>query len=197
MAPWLALQRWLELAGETRVVIPFARALANLLPATSVRMRRDFLQLLMVIKTIALLYQLQRERDDNGRIIASMEDYAKARWLLEEVFAATVAEGLTKGVRETVEAVAQLSQDGTPVTQRELATKLGLSKSTVSYRVRRALKGGWLIDKADERRGPSQLVLGDPLPDASVLPEPYQVSACADELKAIRTFEHQVRKPMK
>ena len=60
---WLALQRWLELAGQTRVVIPYASQLAELVPANTVRMRRDFPQLLTVIKTIALLYQQQRERD--------------------------------------------------------------------------------------------------------------------------------------
>jgi hypothetical protein len=105
--PWVAAQRWLELAGERRVVIPFARKLADLLPATAVRMRRDFAQLLTVIQTNALLNQCQRERDDQGRIVAIFDDYANARWLLEEVFTATVHE-MTPTTRETVEAVARL-----------------------------------------------------------------------------------------
>ena len=105
----IALQRWLTLAGERKFVIPFAHALADAVPARAVRMRRDFSQLLTVIKTIALLRQRQRMKDDHGRIVATLEDYEKARWLLEEVFATTISEGASPAVRETVEAVAELS----------------------------------------------------------------------------------------
>ena len=58
--PWVALQRWLELAGGRRVVIPFARRLSKAVPHTAVRIRRDFPQLLTVIKTIAILRQRLR-----------------------------------------------------------------------------------------------------------------------------------------
>lgn len=96
LTPWVAFQRWLALTGERRVVIPFAHALADAVPADAVRMRRDFPQLLSVIQAIALLYQWQRPRDPQGRIVATLEDYAQARWLLEEVFGATVSEGVTR-----------------------------------------------------------------------------------------------------
>ncbi|HZA23666.1 MAG TPA: hypothetical protein VFA32_13880, partial [Dehalococcoidia bacterium] len=89
LSQWVALQRWLELAGERRVVIPFAHALADQVPANAVRMRRDFPQLLTVIQTMALLHQHLRERDDQGHIIATPSDYAEARWLLDEVFTTT------------------------------------------------------------------------------------------------------------
>ena len=71
-----------------------------------------------VIQTIALLHQRLRGRDDEGRIIATVrDDYAEARWLLEEVFTTTVNEGVTPAVRQTVEAVIRLSSSGSFLTE--------------------------------------------------------------------------------
>ncbi len=167
--PWVALQRWLELAGEGRVVIPFARKLADLIPATAVRMRRDFSQLLTVIQVNALLHQVLRERDDSGAIIATIDDYTSARWLLEDVFTATVHE-ITPTIRQTVEAVAKLSKNGSTVAEHELVKKLGLVKSTISYRVRRAVKSGFLVNQTTQRGATAQLVIGAPMPEGCPLP---------------------------
>ena len=126
LSPWLNLQRWLELAGEHRVVVPFSHSLADLVPATAVRMRRDFPQLLTVIQTIAMLHQRLREKDHRGRIIATIDDYGEARLLLGEVFTTTVGEGATPAIRETVEAVGRLSSNGNTVMQRQLVDELHL-----------------------------------------------------------------------
>ena len=42
LEPFIAFQRYLAMAGEKRVAIPFARTLAQLIPASAVRVRRDF-----------------------------------------------------------------------------------------------------------------------------------------------------------
>ncbi|MCL0099934.1 hypothetical protein M1O55_03585 [Dehalococcoidia bacterium] len=178
--PWIALQRWLDLAGERRVVIPFAHKLADMIPATAVRMRRDFSQLLTVIKTNALLHQTQRERDVQGRIIATLDDYAAARWLLEEVFTTTVNE-VTPAIRQTVEAVTRLSKDGSTVTEQELVKELGLVKSTINYRVRRAVKSGFLVNQTSQRGAPAQLVVGGPVPNGCPLPTTEELSLCVEE----------------
>jgi hypothetical protein len=52
---WHALQRWLEL-GEHTVTIPYAKALAKLIPPAAVRLRRDFGSLLALIRSHALLH---------------------------------------------------------------------------------------------------------------------------------------------
>jgi hypothetical protein len=177
---WVAAQRWLELAGDRQVVIPYAHKLADMIPATAVRMRRDFAQLLTVIQAIALLHQCQRERDKQGRIIATLDDYAAARWLLEEVFTATVHE-TTPAMRQTVEAVARLSKDSSTVTEHELAKELGLAKSTISYRVRRAVKAGFLVNHTSQRGAPAQLVIGAPIPDGCPLPTTKELLLCVEE----------------
>jgi hypothetical protein len=181
LSQWVALQRWLELAGERRVVIPFAHALADQVPANAVRMRRDFPQLLTVIQTMALLHQHLRERDDQGHIIATPSDYAEARWLLDEVFTTTTYEGVTPAIRETVEAIAHLSPSGTPVTEQQLVKDLGLAKATIHYRVQRALQGGWLVNLTTQKGTPAQLVLGTPLPDGCPLPSPEELLVCVKD----------------
>jgi hypothetical protein len=91
LEPFIAVQRWLELAGERRVVIPFAEELANLVPATRVRMRRAFPQLLTSIEAFGLVRQCQRVRDAEGRVVATVDDYAEAKPLLDPIFDAIVA----------------------------------------------------------------------------------------------------------
>lgn len=59
---WIDYQRWLA-AGERRVVVPFARELSEHenLYDQSVRMRRDFSQVLTTVKACALLHREHRK----------------------------------------------------------------------------------------------------------------------------------------
>ena len=178
----VALQRWLELAGDHEVTVPFGHHLANAVPAELVRMNRDFRQLLTVIQAVALLHQRQRERDNRGRIIATLADYAIARDVLDEVFTATSSGGVTPAMRQTVEAVEELYQDGVPVGIPALAEHLGLGKDTVRWRVRAALRGDFLVNEETRKGRPSRLKPGTVLPDdRSALPAcDALLSMCTD-----------------
>ena len=70
-APWLALQAWLA-GAEHRVAIPFDGALAETMPPVSIRLRRDFSTLLNLIRAHAILHQATRDRDAEGRVIATL-----------------------------------------------------------------------------------------------------------------------------
>ena len=165
LEPLIALQRWLDLAGEHHVAIPYAKALANLVPPNFVRMRRDFRQLLTVIQAIAVLYQRQRPRDPRGYVVATLDDYAMARELLVEVFTAAATGGVTREVRETVNALRSLHAKGEPVTIKGLGDQLGLNRSTAWHRVSRAIELG-LIRNEESRKGqPAKLIPGDDLPE--------------------------------
>ena len=161
----IALQRWLELAGERRVAVPFGYALAKAVPHDQIRMRRDFRQLLTSIQAIALLYQLQRERDADGRIVATLEDYDVARRLLWETFQTVATGGVSATVRETVEAVNRLYDGATPLTVKAIGDALGLAKNTTSYRVRRALKVGCLVNLETRKGAPAKITPGESLPE--------------------------------
>ena len=147
LRPYHALQQYLQHSGVSRVHIPFAEELAELVPEGDVRMRRDFPQLLTFIKSIALLYQCQRERDGNGVLIATMDDYQLTRSFLADVFDSVASEGVTPAMRETVEAI---GPNETDVSSTELAGRLNLRKAAVSDRVNRCIKAGYLVN--DETR---------------------------------------------
>ena len=172
LGPFIAIQRWLTAAGIPRVSVPFASVLADLVPSHAVRMRRDFRQLLTTIQAVAFLYQCQRQRTAEGWILATIEDYLIARELLEPVFDAVAAEAVTPVVRATVEAV----KEGEEILETALAQRLKLSKSTVSYRVGRALHGGWLLNRETRKGHAARLALGADLPDVvSALPTEAQI----------------------
>lgn len=82
-----ALQRSLK---RKHVVVPFARKLADQFDTRLIVARRAYPRLLAMIQAITLLYQYQRERDGQERIIAAREDYAIARELCRNPIARTL-----------------------------------------------------------------------------------------------------------
>jgi hypothetical protein len=149
-----------------------------------VRLGRDFGALLNLIRAHALLHQATRERDAEGRIVATIEDYAIVRELVADLVSEGIEATVPETVRDTVEAVKRLREasSGEPVTVVELARELKLDRSAVSCRVRNAKDRGYLRDLEENPRKPSRLVLGDTLPaDVQILPEPEAVRAGMQE----------------
>ena len=87
-------ETWMELEGNHRIAIVFADALAEIVPAEQVRMRRDFRQLLTMVEAVAMLHQCQRGTDADGRILATLDDYEQARTLLIDVFQTAASGGV-------------------------------------------------------------------------------------------------------
>jgi len=173
LSEWVALQEWLA-QGPVDVTIPFAQKLASLIPPLATRLRRDFTVLLNLIKAHAVLHQVNRDRDDQGRIVATMSDYAEVRELVAEYFAEGIEATVSPEVRETVEAVKVL-MDGYPdgVPSKQIEQRLQIDKATVSRRVKRARDRGFLVNLEEKKGRPMRLEVGDPLPDdLSILPDP-------------------------
>lgn len=172
LTAFLDAQAWLGTCGVHAVVVPFADCLAELIPSDAVRMRRDFRQLITCIQAVALLHQCQRTLTANGVVEATLEDYEIVRGLLAPVFDSTNADGLTDAIRETVDAVAP----GERVTESALAMRLRVSKSTVSYRVARAINRGWLENHETRKGCAAKIARGAPLPaTGTCLPTPDAV----------------------
>ena len=78
-------QRWqdaIRLLGLAEVAIPYADRIE--IPSSPLRIRRDARRLIDVVRAIAWLYQHQRERDAEGRILATEEDFHEALALVSE-----------------------------------------------------------------------------------------------------------------
>jgi hypothetical protein len=173
---WQAFQTFLD-NGECRVDVPFALQLADLVPAIAVRLRRDFSHLLSLIRAHALLHRERRGRDQGGRIVATVDDYAAVRELVADLFAEHVGASVKKTIRETVEAVRALEQDEVSVS--EIAKKLELDRSAVSRRVADAIAGGYLKNHEINKGKPARISLGDPVPEeTAVLPEADKLGVC-------------------
>jgi hypothetical protein len=172
VAPWHALQQAIALE-PTRIEIPFARALADLMPPVAVRLRRDYSTLLALIEAHALLHQQTRKRASTGEIIATFEDYAVIRELLADLISQGVGVTVPSSIWETVNAVAALltKSDADHISITDLTKWLHLDKSSVSRRVKEAIARGYLKNLEDKRGRPAKLSLGEQLPDdIEVLP---------------------------
>jgi hypothetical protein len=169
---WHALQAWLE-GGEHRVTIPYAGELAEKMGDMAVRLRRDFSVVLSLVKSHAILHRATRERDEGGRIVATLADYARVRELVSGLIAEGVEATVPKRVRETVEAVDNVI-DGwgeDHATNKAVAEELEIDKAAASRRVRTAIGRGYLKNLEDRKGHPARLVLAESMPeDQEILP---------------------------
>lgn len=174
---WHSLHTWLE-SQESKVTIPFAEVLAELMPAHSIRLRRDFPQLLTLIRTHALLHRATREIGDQGKVIAALEDFAVVRELMNDLLAHAIQASVPKHIRETVDAVSDLAAGGRhEVTQSAVGKRLGIDKGTASRRIRQAISDGYLKNLRPKRGMPMNLRSADPLPiDRDAIPTTEQVA---------------------
>lgn len=180
---WHALQGWLE-GAERRVAIPFAGALAERVPPVAVRLRRDFGQLLNLIRAHALLHQATRDRDEDGRIVATLEDYAVVRDLVADLVGEAVEATVSNSIRETVTAIANIIDGGKAhASVADLARALGLETSAARRRAYAAAAKGYIRNIVEKKGQPARYVAGDALPeDRPLLPESEElvegVQAC-------------------
>jgi hypothetical protein len=174
---WHALQTWLE-GGEHRVAIPYAGTLAEKMGDVAVRLRRDFSVVLSLIKSHAILHRATRERDGNGRIVATLADYARVRDLVSGLIAEGVEATVPKTIRETIEAFENVI-DGwgeEHATIKAVAEDLEIDKAAASRRVRTAIGRGYLKNLEDRKGHPARLVLAERMPeDQEILPAPEEL----------------------
>ncbi len=73
----LVWQRAQEILVPHEIIIPFARQIT--MPQSPVRLRRDRPRVFSLVAASCLLHQHQREKDEKGRLIATLHDYAIIR----------------------------------------------------------------------------------------------------------------------
>jgi phage/plasmid primase-like uncharacterized protein len=160
--PWHDYQRWLA-AGECRVIVPYAQTLARLIKETkTVRLRRDFSQLLIAIKTLALLHRDHRKRSRKGEIVATIKgDYAAARDLMADLLATASEIKMRETIEDTIAAVRIVAArrpnpeiDGATV--RQVANELELDRSAVHRRLKAAESEGHIVNLENRKGAPAR-----------------------------------------
>jgi hypothetical protein len=125
------------------------------------------------------LHQAQRGRDPEGRIIATLEDYAAVYGLVVDLVSEGVGASVSETVRETVEAVRELGAGGAVAfSLDQIGEQLKLHDRTTIWRhVKGAARLGYLRNLEERRGMPAKITLGDPLPDeVEVLPRPEHLA---------------------
>jgi hypothetical protein len=177
---WRKFQEWLAITARA-VIVPYAEGLAQLIPPVAVRLRRDFKAILSLVQAHALLSKANRKTDKHGRIVATFEDYEAVRTRVRGVIMENAERGVSKKMRETVNAVAQIcGNDGEPqagfkapeASIAEIAKRLKLDRSAASRRVKQCLSRDLLRPVGEVKKGQKLLVkLGDPIAEnEEVLP---------------------------
>lgn len=181
--PLVAFQAYLQRLAPWDVVVPFAPALARLIGRGTIapRLLRDFQRLLALVKAATILHHRHRQRDERGRLVATLEDYASVRELVADLYATTVS-GASETVRRVVAVVQEARAEGVErVTYSEAARRAGLHHEQARRAAESALRQGWLVNRAADRRGAwADMDLGDPLPDRPGLPTPEEIAGAVE-----------------
>lgn len=182
----IAFQQFLQLSAPVPVVVPYVRALNDLLGKSRIdaRLLRDAARMLSLIKAASIVHQMKRDRDADSRVIASYEDYQVVADLLADQYENTVT-GASAKVREVVQAVGQFQT----LSVSRLAQVLGISQPAATKRVKAAEKGGWVVNTEDRKGHPARLVVGDPLPHRCGLPSVEQLKTWRPTRTPVRDVE--------
>jgi hypothetical protein len=196
LAMWHDLQRWITL-GPNDAVIPFARQITDGIKPLMVRFRRDVGALLTFIKASALLHQAQRQKDDQGRVIATIADYKLAYPIFSVVMAESSGEAVPANVRIVVKLIAERGAAPPPktgmrfqrvevaghaaevtISRDQVGTATGLGKWAAYRAILNAIDLGFLTNNETRPKKPFRLVLkrGVDETSGSLLPDPRTIT---------------------
>ncbi|MDM8538426.1 toprim domain-containing protein [Desulfobacterales bacterium HSG17] len=136
---WKTFHRSLQ---SVNIIIPFAKKIAAFLikkGKKSISARRAFSKVFSVLESVTCVYQFQREKDDQGRLIAKMEDYHMALQMVEESF----KENLGQQSRKAGDRLVYVEENGF-VQLNDMVDAWAVSKTAVSTWVRVQVKEGTL-----------------------------------------------------
>ena len=178
----VAFQSYLQALTPWNVLVPFADTLAQLIGESTPipRINRDFSRLLALVKAVAILRHQHRQRDEKGRLVATVDDYGYVFGLIGPMYETTIT-GASAKVRELVRAVEGLTPGDLPalemanrnkVTVTALAKLLDTNKMDITRRCQSAMRLGWLVNHEIRKGFPANLGLGEPMPDRVGLPHP-------------------------
>ncbi len=170
----VAFQAYLQVKTPWKVIVPFARVLAEAMGKMKAapRILRDYARLISLIKVVAILRHHNRQTDDSGHIVAQLEDYEIIRSLIGEMYIESTT-GAAANIRQLVEAVRELQQakaEDEVITNTALSKRLDIGIKQVTRRAKKAMRQGWLVNKEQRKSYPADYAIGEPMPPADGLP---------------------------
>jgi hypothetical protein len=177
----------------TGVIIPFAPKISDYVNASKnpISTRRAFNRVLVVIQSIACVYQYQRKRDNQGRVLAEVEDYWMSKQLVDDSF----RENLGQMDKITEERIRIIEKKGI-ITPRELAERSSVSSTAISQWTSKKVIDGiisWCNEYGDsftddgamkksKHSGKAYLKIAESYDPSKVtsLPSPYELSEDPD-----------------
>ena len=158
---------------------PIRRTVAALFPTHRLDSRRDFRHLLQLVKASGLLHYQQRDRDEQGNVIATIADYAIAERLARSPLGAA-ATGISDGARLYLAALREKFHGDEFKTSEAQKVGPGLSRPT-RYRRLVELNAVGAVEQTEAARGKvaAKWRLTDVIPEdgSGVLPQPEKVIA--------------------
>src|SRR5262249_1706663 len=153
----VAFQSYLQSLAPWDVFVPYAGELAASIQkcATEPRAFRDYKRLLAFIKAMAVIRHASRSRNEAGRLVATVDDYAAIYGVVSPLYEEAIS-GTTQKVRDTVLAVAAIRSaqynggENGPLfcTYRRIAEYLGITEPVAKRRCEKAQRLGWIENKA-------------------------------------------------
>ena len=161
---WLDFQSWLMMDAPYRVHVPFKEAIfagfegwrSKFLETAALRVRRDINNIICAVKASAVLHKAQREVDEDGAIVATLDDYANVHTAFDGDLANLYGKASEKivAVVKAIEDMGGAEDRSVKVTLRELAKRLGIvSLKTAGARLMAAVDHG-AVEQDDSLSGP-------------------------------------------
>lgn len=190
LSPWFALYDYIS-SGPKTVNIPFAREIAKRLPSTHDKVKRDFPHILSLIAASTLLHSCTREHTEDGRVIATADDYR----LIYDLVNGPISQGLAKAVPDNIRAVVEAveGKNGKDsylgISNTQIADLLGRDTSVISRTTKKAIEDGYLENTNPGQGREAKLILGSrKLPSGSAMPLPEELFE-APELASFQAAE--------
>lgn len=186
-------QAYLQACAPWEVVVPFADRLAELIGRSvlATRINRDFARLISLIKSVAIIRHTKRDKDEDGRLVATIDDYKVVYALVKDIYGTSIT-GANENVRKVVKTVSDLKAAGVKkVTQAAVRKKLDFTKMQALRAVRTAINNEWLVNQEPGKGRPADLIVGELLPEEIGLPKPSEVTGVTPAVTQIQPSDQQ------
>jgi len=175
------------------VTIPYAGYLAEKYPPDKIRARRDFPKLLTLIASHTLLYQKQRQKNEEGQLIATIEDYEEIYKLSKVVFAQTLCELSPK--EEKILKKIEESFGNNWFSIKDCNNFLIENYNTIKTHIHALAKKGYLFWNG-QKGAQSEYAIAKYAEAAFALPTPEEVKNCLNLASPITNEEKTLKYPI-